>query len=161
MRAVAAAIVLAAGLLAGCSLLPNFGTQGGATQIPDDQLPVGVRVVTPPDQLRLHVFDSTTHAVVLDVNGTDRLLAAGDGLDLGVADLGPLPWHVQLSFATGRTPIDVTINPGDDWRERNADGSVEVHAAGGRADLSCGQLRVTTQLTPTTAPGSGTPGDCD
>ena len=157
LRLVAILMVVAtAGV--GCALLP---TQPVATAVPDDQLPVGERVVTPPDQLRLHVFDNTSKPVLLDVNGNTRQMAARDGLELGVADLGPLPWHVRMSFASGRTPIDVTINPGDDWRQHDADGSTQLHPAGGRADLSCGQLRVTTQITPTTAPGTGTPGDCD
>ena len=148
-------------VLAGCALLPELGTQVPSSPIPDDQLPVGVRVVTPPEQLRLHVFNSTTKPVVLEINGNDRQLAAQDGLELGIADLGPLPWHVVMRLPSGKTPIDVTINAGDDWRQRNADGSTELHPAGARADLSCGQLRVTTEITPTTAPGRGTPGDCD
>jgi len=156
------ALVFALGVaLAGCAMLPELGTQVASSPIPDDQLPVGQRVVTPPDQLRLHVFNSTTMPVMLEINGNDRQMQAQDGLELGIADLGPLPWHVVMRLPSGKMPIDVMINPGDDWRQHNADGSFELHPAGAHADLSCGQLRVTTELTPTPHPGPGSPGDCD
>jgi hypothetical protein len=159
MRAVAVAalaLALAAGLISGCSLLPV------GTPIPEDQLPPGVKVVTPQGQVRLRGENFTTKAFVLVVNGQARNVAAGDTAELGVGDLGPMPWDVAFETIAGRRLIGVTVHDGDVWRLRGQDGSVEYSAPGARADLSCGQLRINLNgLLLGPAPGTGAPGDCD
>jgi hypothetical protein len=151
----ALALAFAAGLT-GCALLPL------GTPVPDDQLPVGVRTVTPPAQLDLKAINSTTIPVVLDVNGKTWDMQPGSDRDLGIADLGALPWNVSFRTAGGRQLLAATVGDGDVWRIRNADGSVELHAPNARADLSCGQVRlVFNGVLHGPAPGHGTPGDCD
>jgi len=152
----AAILVGTAAVLAGCELLST------ASPIPDDQLPVGVRVVTPPARMRLEAGNQSTIPVVLTVNGSRRDLQPGDSIALGVTDLGPLPWSAALLTGSGRTLTEITVREGDDWRLRQADGAVTGHVDGGRVDLSCGQLYlVSPSFIGGPAPGPGEPGDCD
>ena len=152
-------LALVAGLRGGCSLLP-FGAD--ATLTPEDQLPPGVPVPVPPDQMRLDAINGTTIPVVLVVNGKSRDMAPGDAQHLGIGDLGPLPWDARFQTRAGRHLAQVTVHEGDVVRQHNADGSTELHSAGSRVDLSCGQLILMAGWPGHgPAPGKGTPGDCD
>src|SRR6188768_3073767 len=134
MRAVAAAVVpgLLALLLAGCSLLP------APTPVPNDRLPVGVTVVTPPDEIRLAAVNQTTIPVVLVINGRQRPLAPGASAELTVSDLGPLPWDLAFTTVAGRQLLRDTLHDG--VLSRTNDGGGRSSATGflARADLSCG-----------------------
>jgi hypothetical protein len=155
MRAVALAIVLAAGILAGCSLVPT------QSEVPVDQLPVGVMVVTPPDQLRIDAINQTTIPVVLVVNGMPRELGPGTSQQLGIADLGPLPWDMRVTTASGRELLHDTLNDGVVSRTNRGHGQGEMTGFLARADLSCGQLFLVTGVASYgPAPGPGAPGDC-
>jgi hypothetical protein len=158
MRAVAAAIVLAAGLLAGCSLLPA----PSAPEVPIDELPIGVTVVTPPGQLRVEAINQTSIPVVLVVNGRPRDLAPGASADLGTAELGPLPWDFTFTNAAGHVLLHDILNAGVVTRTNHGNGEGEVTGFLARADLSCGQLFIATNVASFgPAPGPGVPGDCD
>jgi hypothetical protein len=145
------------GAMAGCSYLPGLPTPGPTP------MPLGVRVVTPPEQMRLEVSNGTTIPVVLTVNGTPgRPVPAGERADLGLTDLGPLPWAAQVRTGSGRVLVQLTVRPGDVWAQENADGSGESKGDGARVDLSCGRIDIwsgTPMMGP--APGPGVPGDCD
>jgi hypothetical protein len=152
------AIVLAvAGTVAGCSYLPWLPTPAPTP------VPLGVRVVTPPERMRLEVSNGTTIPVMLTVNGAPgRPIPAGQRADLGLADLGPLPWVAQVRTGSGRVLVEATIRAGDVWSQQNADGSGESKGDGARVDLSCGRIDIwsgTPMMGP--APGPGEPGDCD
>ena len=156
MRAVAEKIVLAAGLVAGCSLVPGPG------EVPVDQLPVGVRVVTPPEQLRLQAINGTSILVRLIVNGTVQDLAPHEDADVTVAAFGPLPWDLRFTTSTGRELLHDTLQPGVISRTNHGDGTSEMTGFLARADLSCGQLFIVTNVASFgPAPGPGLPGDCD
>ncbi len=162
MRSLARLMVLVlalamAGAMAGCSYLPGPST---ATLT---FAPVGVKVVTPAEEMRLNVSNSTTIPVMLTVNGAaGRPIAAGQGAELGFADLGPLPWAAQVRTGSGRVLVELTVNAGDVWTRQNADGSRESTGAGTRVDLSCGLIVVASGIfLGGPAPGPGTPGDCD
>jgi hypothetical protein len=152
------AIALAiAGMVAGCSDLPWLPTPAPTP------VPLGVKVVTPPDQLRLAVSNGTTIPVLLTVNGAAGLpIAAGKGADLGIADLGPPPWAAQVRTGSGRVLVETTVRAGDVWSQQNADGSGESRGVGARVDLSCGRIDIWSgvpMMGP--APGPGVSGDCD
>ena len=160
MRSLARSLVLAlamAGAVAGCSYLPWLPTPAPAP------MPLGVKVVTPPEQMRLEVSNGTTIPVMLTVNGAaGRPIAAGQRADLGLADLGPLPWVAQVRTGAGRTLVELTVRAGDVWSQENADGSGESKGDGARVDLSCGRIDIWSgppMMGP--APGPGVPGDCD
>lgn len=160
MRSIARslAIVLAiAGAVAGCSSIP-----WPPTPAPTPVL-LGVKVVTPPEQMRLEVSNGTTIPVMLTVNGAPgRPIAAGQGSDLGLADLGPLPWFAQVRTASGRVLVETTVRAGDVWSQQNADGSGESRGHGARVDLSCGRIDIWSGFPMHgPAPGPGVPGDCD
>jgi hypothetical protein len=150
-------LVLSVGAVAGCSYLP-----WQATPAPTP-MPLGVRVVTPPEQLRLEVSNGTTIPVAVTVNGAPgRPIPAGRRADLGIADIGPLPWAAQVRTGSGRVLVQLTVRPGDVWTQENADGSSESQGDGARVDLSCGRIDIwsgTPMMGP--APGPGVPGDCD
>ena len=157
MRAVAKSLVLVlavAGAVAGCSYLPA---------LPTPAPPIGVQVGTPPERMRLNVSNSTTIPVVLTVNGAPgRPIAAGQGADLGLVDLGPLPWAAQVRTGSGRVLVELTVRAGDVWTQDNGDGSGGAKGDGARVDLSCGQIDVWSgppMMGP--VPGPGLPGDCD
>jgi hypothetical protein len=105
--------------------------------------PMGVQVGTPPERMRLNVSNATTIPVVLTVNGAPgRPLAAGQGADLGLADLGPLPWHAQVRTGSGRVLVELTVRAGDVWTQDNGDGSGSAKGDGARAELSCGRIDI-------------------
>jgi hypothetical protein len=152
------AIVLAiAGTVAGCSYLPWLPTPAPTP------VPLGVRVVTPPDRMRLELSNGTTIPVMLTVNSAPGLpIAAGQRADLGIADLGPLPWAAQVTTGSGRVLAETTVRAGDVWSQQSADGSSESKGVGARVDLSCGRIDIWSgapMMGP--APGPGVPGDCD
>src|SRR6476619_3112324 len=155
MRAVALAIVLVAGSVAGCSMVPT------PSEVPIDQLPIGVTVVTPPDQLRISAINQPTIPVVLVVNGKPRDLGPGTSQELGIVDLGPLPWDMRVTTAMGRELLRDTLKDGVVSRTNRGHGQGEATGFLARADLSCGQLfRVTGVASYGPAPGPGVPGDC-
>ncbi len=152
-----ATVLAIASAVAGCSSIPWLATPA------PPPVPLGVKVVTPPDRMRLEVSNGTTIPVTLSVNGAAGLpIAAGLRADLGVADLGPLPWVAQVRTGAGRTLLELTVRVGDVWSQENADGSGESKGNGARVDLSCGRLDIWSgppMMGP--APGPGVPGDCD
>lgn len=157
MRSLAWSLVLAlaiTGAVAGCSSLPLLPTQAP---------PLGVQVVTPPERMRLYVANSTTIPVVLTVNGeAGRPIAAGQGADLGLADLGPLPWAAQVRTESDRMLVELTVKAGDVVTQDNGDGSGMTKGAGARVDLSCGRIDITSGIFMSgPVPGPGVPGDCD
>ena len=158
MRAPARGMVLAlvAMVFAGCSLLPSPSGE------PADQLPVGVRVVTPPEQLEVEVINQTTIPVVLVINGMPIDMAPGTSLNLGVAELGHLPWDFQVTTAKGRELLHKTLLAGVVSRTNLGNGRTESTGFLARTDLSCGQLFIVTSVASYgPAPGPGVPGDCD
>jgi hypothetical protein len=146
-----------AGALAGCSDLPWLPTPAPTP------VPLGVEVVTPPERMRLYVSNSTTIPVQLTVNGeAGRPIAAGQGADLGLADLGPLPWAAQVRTESDRVLVELTVKAGDVVTQDNGDGSGMTKGAGARVDLSCGRIDITSGIFMSgPAPGPGVPGDCD
>ncbi len=146
-----------AGAAAGCSYLPWLPSPAPTLA------PLGVRVVTPPEQLRLEVSNGTTIPVMLTVNGAaGRPIAAGQRADLGLADLGPLPWAAQVRTDAGRVLVEATVRAGDVWTQQNADGSGESKGDGARVDLSCGRIDIWSGVPMHgPAPGPGVPGDCE
>ena len=127
-------------------------------------LPLGVKVVTPPEQMRLEVSNGTTIPVVADRERRARAARSrpAQRADLGLADLGPLPWAAQVRTGAGRVLVEATVRAGDVWSQQNADGSGESKGDGARVDLSCGRIDIwsgTPMMGP--APGPGVPGDCD
>ncbi len=143
--------------VAGCSSLPWLSTPAPAS------MPLGVKVVTPPEQMRLEVSNGTTIPVELTVNGgPGRPVAAGERVDLGLIDLGPLPWAAQVRTGSGRVLVELTVNEGDVWGQQNADGSGEAKGNGARVGLSCGRIDIWSgQQMGGPVPGPGAPGDCD
>ena len=160
MRTAVRLLVLALAVgsaLVGCSYLPGLPTPAPTP------MPLGVRVVTPPAQMRLEMNNSTTIPVVLSVNGgAGREVAPGTVANLGQADSGPLPWAAQVRTGSGRVLVDLTVRAGDVWAQENADGSGESKGDGARVDLSCGRIDIWSgsQMNGP-APGPGVPGDCD
>lgn len=156
MRAVAGAIVLAAGVLAGCSILPSQSVA------PVDQLPAGVKVATPASELRVNAINQTTIPVVLVVNGNPRDMAPQSSLDLGTAELEPLPWDMRVATVNGRELLGGTLHDGDVWRMNEGNGQGSMGGFLARADLTCGQLFLVSSVASYgPAPGPGVPGDCD
>lgn len=153
VRSLVPALALA-GAVTGCSSLPA---------LPTPAPPIGMRVATPPERMRLHVSNGTTIPVLLTVNGgAGRPIAAGQGADLGLTDLGPLPWAAQVRTATGRVLVELTVHAGDAWTQDNGDGSGSSSGAAARVDLSCGRIDISSGIyLHGPAPGPGTPGDCD
>ena len=152
--------VCAAVLVAGCSLLP------WASPTPEPvnpELPVGVKVVTPPGAMQVHVSNGTTMAVTVTVNDAfSRAIEPGQGADLTAADLGGPPWVVKVRTSSGRVLVELTVRAGDVWQQRNPDGSTTAQGAGARVDLSCGRIDITSGVFMSgPAPGPGAPGDCD
>lgn len=160
MRSIARSVVLALAIacaLAGCAYLPWLPTPAPAP------IPLGVKVVMPPEQMRLEMNNGTTIPVVLTVNGAPgRPIAAGQGANLGLADLGSLPWVAQVRTLSGRVLVERTVRAGDVWIQENADGSGESKGDGARVDLSCGRIDIWSgSQMHGPAPGPGLPGDCD
>ena len=162
MRSVARSLVLVLAMagavaVAGCSSLPWL-----PTPVPPP-VPLGVKVVTPPEQMRLEVSNGTTIPVMLTVNGAPgRPIPAGQRADLGLVDIGPLPWVAQVRTVAGRVLVEATVRAGDVWTQQNADGSGESEGDGARVDLSCGRIDLWSgvpMMGP--VPGPGLPGDCD
>jgi hypothetical protein len=149
-----------AGAGSGCSLLPGVPTPA---PVPVEQQPVGVAVPVPPDRMRLEMNNGTTIVVVLSVNGgVGRELAPGSVADLGVTELGPLPWRAKVSTIHARRLLDLTVNAGDVTATNQGGGSTSARGAGARVDLSCGRIDLWSGMQPLgPAPGPGTPGDCD
>ena len=131
------------------------------SDVPIEQLPVGVIVVTPPDQLRINAINQTTIPVVLVVNGRPRDLGPGTSQELGTADLGPLPWDMRVTTANGRELLHDTLKDGVVSRTNRGHGQGDMTGFLARADLSCGQLFLVTGVASYgPAPGPGVPGDC-
>jgi hypothetical protein len=142
-------VVIVAVLIAGCgSLFPNPG-------------------VRPPDGMdyTLHVFNGTTLAVDVVVNGQSiGVAAAEDGLELAPANLPGLPWNIEARTVAGRALLDLDVAPGSVIDIRNTDGSGMHSAPQARIALSCGELEIRIgALTPGGGPdrGQGVPGDCN
>lgn len=162
LRSVAGSLGIAlavAGAVGGCSLLPG----ASATPLDPAQLPVGVEATMAPDQMRLEMNNGTSIVVVLSVNGgVGREFAPGSVANLGVTEIGPLPWRVKVATIHARKLLDLTVNPGDVAVGNDGGGSTSSRGAAARVDLSCGRIDVWSGpplLGP--APGPGTPGDCD
>ena len=149
-----------AGALAGCSLLPGAASP---VPVPVEQQPVGVEVAVPPERMRLEMNNGTTIVVVLSVNGgVGREFAPGSVADLGVAELGPLPWRAKVSTIHARKLLDLRVNAGDVTVTNEGGGSTSSRGAARVADLSCGRIDLWVGQQPSgPAPGGGTPGDCD
>lgn len=144
--------------VAGCSMLLP------ATPVPvDPQLPVGVKVVTPPGAMQVHVSNGTTIGITVTVNNAfSRAIEPGQGADLGAADLGGLPWVFMARTTSGRVLVELTVRAGDVWQQRNPDGSTTAEGAGARVDLSCGRIDITAGVfMGGPAPAPGVPGDCN
>jgi hypothetical protein len=158
VRNLVAALILA-GSLAGCSLLP----WASPMPVPVEQLPLDVQVPVPPELMRLEMNNGTDRPVMLSVNGgAGRSFGAGQVANLGVADLGPLPWHAVVRTVAGRQLLDLTVHEGNVWRSRNSDGSTSGGGAAAIADLSCGRIDLWSGQQPGgPVPGGGVPGDCD
>jgi hypothetical protein len=139
---------------AACSAIP---------WLPTPQPPLDVPVVTQPAQMRLEVSNGTTIDVQLTVNGRPGIpVVAGQGLDVGVEDVGPVPWSAQVRTMSGRVLVQAAVHAGDVVTQDNSDGSGSMRGVGSRVDLSCGRIDLWSgapMLGP--APGPGTPGDCD
>lgn len=160
MRSVARSLVLAllvAGAIGGCSSLPWLPTPAPTP------VPLGVKVVTPPEQMRLEMNNSTTIPVVLSVNGgVVREFGPGTVANLGQTEIGPPPWAAQVRTGSGRVLVELTVNAGDVWGQQNADGSGEAKGDFARVDLSCGRIDIWSGFQMNgPAPGPGVPGDCD
>jgi hypothetical protein len=155
-----AAVAIAA-VAAGCSLLPGFATPPPSGVV-DPELPLGVKVFTPPAEMEVHVSNGTTIPVTVTVGDSfSRDVAPGQGADLTALDLPSLPWDVRVRTASGRVLLELPIRAGAAWRRRNADGSTESQSPGARVDLSCGLIVIWSggpRGGP--APGPGVPGDC-
>ena len=67
---------------------------------------------TPPEQLQVNAINQTTIPVVLVVNGKPRDMAPGTSQDLGVAELGPLPWDFRVTTVKGRELLRDTLEAG-------------------------------------------------
>lgn len=160
------ASLLAAGaimavLVAGCSLIPwpSPSLPPGAV---DPELPLGIRVSTPPADMGLGVSNETTLPATLTVNGTlVQEMEPGAAADLPAARLPGLPWVAQVRTTSGRVLVALTVRAGDVWVERNADGSTSAKVDAARVDLSCGRIDIWSgQPMSGPAPGTGVPGDC-
>jgi hypothetical protein len=146
--------LLVAASIAGCGSLPF---------LPTPAPPVGVPLVTAPGAMRLDVSNETTIDVLLTVNGRPGIpVPAGQGLEVGPADIGPLPWAAQVRTVSGRILVQAKVEAGDVVSQDNGNGSGSQRGVGARVDLSCGRIDLWSgppMLGP--APGPGTPGDCD
>jgi hypothetical protein len=146
--------LLVAASIAGCGSLPF---------LPTPAPPVGVPLVTAPGAMRLDVSNETTIDVLLTVNGRPGMpVPAGQGLEVGPGDIGPLPWAAQVRTVSGRILVQTTVEAGDVVSQDNGSGSGSQRGVGARVDLSCGRIDLWSgppMLGP--APGPGTPGDCD
>lgn len=160
-----AARVLLASMLAaipaaavvGCSLVVP------PPPVPAGELPPGAEVTIAPGQMRLELSNGTTIAVDLAVNG--RIVSrvpAGASADLGVDDVGPLPWDTIVTTTAGRPLLDLVVHAGDASIGVTGNGGRSQSGVGVRVDLSCGRIDLWSGpplLGPTRDPGS--PGDCD
>lgn len=133
--------LVAALLIAGCSVLPGERTP-------------------------LNVSNGTTLEVTLVVNGQAvATYGPGEGTSGNgfAGPLPPLPWTVKVTTSTGRVLATMTVNPGDVATTAIPGGPVSMSGRIARVDLSCGRLDLwagTAQpLGP--APGPGVPGDCE
>ena len=154
------ALAGAAVALAGCSMLPWPSTPVEAV---NPELPLGVQVVTPPDEMRLGVSNQTAIPVTVEVNGVlVREMDPGGAEDLAADQLPGLPWVARVRTRSGRVLVELIVRAGDVWLRRNADGSTEAKGDGARVDLSCGRIDIWSGFQMGgPAPGSGVPGDCD
>jgi hypothetical protein len=160
-RSVARSLGLAlavAAAVSGCSLLPRM------TPLPvAGEQPFGVEVPIPPERMRLEMNNGTTSVVVLTVNGgVGRQFGPGSVANLGIAELGQLPWSAEVSTVGGRRLLGLAVNAGDVTITNEGGGQSSQLGDGVRVDLSCGRIDLWSgppMLGP--APGPGTPGDCD
>jgi hypothetical protein len=107
--------------------------------------------------------NGTTIVVVLSVNdGVGREFAPGSVANLGIAELGPLPWRAKVSTIHARKLVDLTVNVGDVTVTNEGGGLTSSKGDAAIADLSCGRIDLWVGQQPLgPAPGPGTPGDCD
>jgi hypothetical protein len=113
------------------------------TLTPVEQLPVGQEQFVAPELMRLQMSNATTIPVVLSVNGgVGREFAAGGSADLGLQELGPLPWKTTVRTTTGRIVLQLTVLEGSVARTRESDGSVSMTGVAKRVSLSCGGIDV-------------------
>lgn len=149
-------------LVAGCSLIP-WPSPPPQPGVVDPELPLGIPVFTPPDEMHLGVSNQTTIPVTVEVNGSlVGEMEPGAAVDLAADQLPGLPWVARARTASGRVLVELTVRAGDVWQRRNADGSTEAKGDGARVDLSCGRIDIWSgQQMGGPAPGPGVPGDCD
>ena len=130
-------LMCAAGLVAGCSLVP-------------------------PDYT-LHAVNSTTLALTLVVNDQPiAVLEPGKSVDVGTNGLPALPWDVATRTVTGRPVATMTVTAGSIVDERAIDGTGSYSAPAGGAALSCGRVMLWVGATEPSGGGysEGVPGDC-
>jgi hypothetical protein len=157
MRALVLGVLAGTGL-AGCRLVPS------TTPVPVERLPVGVEVTTAPAAMRLELSNGSTLRVMLAVNGGPaRAIPAGGEANLGVVDLGPVPWSAVLTTGSGRTLLTLAVRPGDVAVENAGGGGSSSRGVGVRADLSCGRIDLWSgpPMMGPAPPPSFEPGDCD
>jgi hypothetical protein len=132
---VGGAVLAAALLLAGCSVVPG-------------------------DRPPLNISNGTTLELTL-VNGQAVATYGTSGIGFA-GPLPPLPWTVVVTTSTGRVLTTMTVNRGDVATTAVPGGAVSVSGRMARVDLSCGRLDLwaggAQPLGP--APGPGVPGDC-
>ncbi len=144
MRSIALvlSLVLVTGIVGACT----------ATAPPS---PVQTARPIPTSPPTLGVYNGTTIAVKLKVNGADiQSFAASERVDpVPVAKMPALPWDAEVTTVNGRVLVRLAVKEGD------VTGSRGVAA---RVDLSCGRIDVYAGP-PLGGPGlqPGTPGDCD
>ena len=131
--------------------------------IPAGEFPPGVEVTIAPSQMRLELSNGTTIAVDLAVNGQIvSRVPAGASADLGVDDVGPLPWDTIVTTTAGRPLLGLVVHAGDASIGVTGNGGRSQSGVGVRVDLSCGRIDLWSgppMLGP--PPGPGSPGDCD
>jgi hypothetical protein len=140
------------------SLLPP------ATPIDPSRLPPGAEVTLGPDAMRLELSNGSTLPVVLTVNGgPGHPVAAGGRAELGIPEIGPLPWDAVVRTERGRVLLGLVVRPGDVAVGNTGDGGTSSRGAGVRADLSCGRIDLWSgpPMMGPAPPESFEPGDCD
>jgi hypothetical protein len=123
--------------------------------------------VAPGERPPLHVFNSTTIAVSVTVNGLSIGVVQPDGPSaIDVGRLPPVPWRIEAMTPSGRVVLSMTVRPGQVGQTINADGSVQVRDVQEKVELSCGRLTLFAgEIRPGAVGGQplpqpGAPGDC-
>lgn len=119
-------------------------------------------VTVPDDQMTLAVNNGTSIAVIVMVSGVSiGPVPPSIQEEYTASQLPALPWHVEVSTASGQPLLFLDVNSGE--VQRHSSGlSHGISGVAKRADLSCGRLDIYSG--PALAgppPGPGVPGDCD